>query len=226
MCCRAPWTLGLGCRLSARADASALALPAAREWLRWLDRLQKSVVARSVGEPVRAFVHDHDGASTARSGGTIRASYGSVTLEANLGPACVSSNGQAWLPGANPDPARGRSCSGERLGRVATRTRGAESAHGAWLDRGLALHHDDLVMKTQSPDTSPEAERVLIEWLRRTPAWRRLQLADRMSATVRDLCLAGIRSRHPHASAAEVRRQFADLHLGPELAAEVFGPAG
>jgi hypothetical protein len=79
-------------------------------------------------------------------------------------------------------------------------------------------------MRTQSPDTSPEAERVLIELLRRAPAWRRLQLADRMSATVRELCLAGLRSRHPKASEAEMRRRFADIHLGPDLAAKVFGP--
>jgi len=81
------------------------------------------------------------------------------------------------------------------------------------------------VMKTQSPDTSPEAEQVLIELLRRAPAWRRLQLADRMSATVRELCMAGVRSRHPRASEAEVRRRFADIQLGPELAARVYGPA-
>ena len=79
-------------------------------------------------------------------------------------------------------------------------------------------------MRTQSPDTSPEAERVLIELLRRAPAWRRLQLADRMSTTVRHLCLAGLRSRHPKASEAELRRRFADLHLGPELAGKVYGP--
>lgn len=79
-------------------------------------------------------------------------------------------------------------------------------------------------MRTQSPDTSPEAEQVLIELLRRAPGWRRLQLADRMSATVRNLCLAGLRTRHPQASEAELRRRFADLQLGPELAAKAYGP--
>ena len=79
-------------------------------------------------------------------------------------------------------------------------------------------------MRTQSPDTSPEVERVLIRLLRRAPEWRRLQLTDRMSATVRGLCLAGVRTRHPKASEAEVRRRFADIHLGPDLAAKVFGP--
>jgi hypothetical protein len=78
-------------------------------------------------------------------------------------------------------------------------------------------------MRTQSPDTSPETERVLIDLLRQTPTWRRLQLADRMSATVRGLCLAGIRARHPSATETEIRRRFADIHLGPELAAKVYG---
>jgi len=79
-------------------------------------------------------------------------------------------------------------------------------------------------MRTQSPDTSPETERVLIELLRQAPAWRRLQLADRMSATARELCRAGLRTRHPQASETELRRRFAEIHLGAELAAKVYGP--
>jgi len=79
-------------------------------------------------------------------------------------------------------------------------------------------------MKTQSRDTSPEAERAWIELLRQTPTWRRLQLADRMSTTMRDLGKSGIRSRYPKATEAEVRRRFAEIHLGPELAAKVMGP--
>jgi hypothetical protein len=80
-----------------------------------------------------------------------------------------------------------------------------------------------LVLKTQSPDTSPEAERVLIDLLRRTPAWRRLQLADQMSSTARALCLSGLRSRHPEADEAELRRRFAEIHLGAELAGKICG---
>ena len=78
-------------------------------------------------------------------------------------------------------------------------------------------------MRTQSPDTSPEAERVLIELLRKAPPWRRLQLADQMSRTARDLAMAGLRMRFPTASEAELRRRFADIHLGPELAARAYG---
>lgn len=79
-------------------------------------------------------------------------------------------------------------------------------------------------MRTQSPDTSPEAERVLVELLRQAPAWRRLQLADRMSSFVRGLSLAGLQARYPHATKAEVRRRFAEIHLGHKLATEVYGP--
>lgn len=78
-------------------------------------------------------------------------------------------------------------------------------------------------MKTQSPDTSPGTEQVLIALLRETPAWRRLQLTDQMSATARNLCLGGLRSRHPQAGEAELRRRFAEIHLGPELAEKVLG---
>ena len=79
-------------------------------------------------------------------------------------------------------------------------------------------------MRTQSSDTSPEAERVLIELLRQAPAWRKLQLTDHMSAVTRQLCWAGIRSRHPNATPAEWRRRFAEIHLGSKLAAKVYGP--
>jgi hypothetical protein len=77
---------------------------------------------------------------------------------------------------------------------------------------------------TQSIDTSPESERVLIELLRRTPIWRRLQLAYEMSAAAREMARAGLRLRYPDASEKELQRRFADLHLGPELAQEVYGP--
>ena len=91
------------------------------------------------------------------------------------------------------------------------------------LDTRTARCYDPAVMRTQSLDTSPEAERVLVALLRRTPSWRRLQLADQMSKSARGLSLAGLRARFPTASEAELRRHFADIYLGPKLAAEVYG---
>ena len=86
------WTLALGYSLSYRANASALSQDAPREWLAWLDRLQKSVCARHIGEPLRDFAHDRAPLFATRGDprresddGLIRAAYGDVRLLANLG---------------------------------------------------------------------------------------------------------------------------------------------
>jgi hypothetical protein len=64
---------------------------------------------------------------------------------------------------------------------------------------------------------------VMIDLLRKAPVWRRLQLADQMSLTARRLALSGVRQRYPDADEEEIRRRFADLHLGEDLANKVFG---
>ena len=55
-------------------------------------------------------------------------------------------------------------------------------------------------------------------------AWRKLQLAAEMGRAVRTLALAGLRQRHPDDTPAQRRRRLADLLLGDELAARVYGP--
>ncbi len=52
------WTLGLGFAMSEQVMARELHEPARLEWLRWLARIQQSIVARYVGEPVLAFEHE------------------------------------------------------------------------------------------------------------------------------------------------------------------------
>jgi hypothetical protein len=74
-------------------------------------------------------------------------------------------------------------------------------------------------MKTQSPDTSIEAEQVLIDIARRMPVWRKLQLAEQWGAALRRAMKAEIQHRLPTASAAELERAFLERWLGPELAA-------
>lgn len=73
-------------------------------------------------------------------------------------------------------------------------------------------------------DTDQAAERVLIEMMRRAPAWRKLQLADRLHQSLRLLALAGLRARHPGSTEREQRRRLADLMLGTELARRAYGP--
>ena len=51
-----------------------------------------------------------------------------------------------------------------------------------------------------------------------------LELMAEMGETVRALALAGLRQRHPDDSPAQRKRRLADLMLGPELAAQVYGP--
>ena len=79
-------------------------------------------------------------------------------------------------------------------------------------------------MTTLSPDTAPEIERLQIEGLRQMPAWRKIQLVGDLNETVRALALAGLRQRHPDDTPAQRRRRLADLLLGEELAARVYGP--
>lgn len=85
------WTLGLGFALSDRTSAQGLAREPARQWLLWLDRLQKSVCARYVGQPVGRFEHDRGGQT---DDGVIRAAYGDVQLVANLDPRPRRENGR------------------------------------------------------------------------------------------------------------------------------------
>jgi hypothetical protein len=75
-----------------------------------------------------------------------------------------------------------------------------------------------------SPDTHPEIERLQIERLRQMPSWRKIELVGDMNETVRTLALAGLRRRHPDDTPPQRRRRLADLMLGPELAAHVYGP--
>jgi hypothetical protein len=75
--------------------------------------------------------------------------------------------------------------------------------------------------KTLSRDTTPEAEAVQIQALRRMPPWRKVRLVEESNRLTRALIEAGVRSRHPGASCEEVRHQVLIAFLGAELAAKV-----
>lgn len=79
-------------------------------------------------------------------------------------------------------------------------------------------------MKTLSADIHPEVERTQIELLRQTSAWRKLELVGELNRAVQALALSGLRRRYPQASPEELRCRLADLQLGPDLAAKVYGP--
>ena len=80
------------------------------------------------------------------------------------------------------------------------------------------------MMRALFSDTSPTAEQVQLELLRRALVQRKLHMVEQMSLTVRALALSGLRGRYPLAGEAELRRRLANLLLGAELAARVCGP--
>ena len=75
------WTMGLGYGMTYVLYPGDLGTPATRQWLLWIDRLQKSVASRYIGQGLGAFTHNW-GASSGN--GSIDATYGSVAVGANL----------------------------------------------------------------------------------------------------------------------------------------------
>ncbi len=74
------------------------------------------------------------------------------------------------------------------------------------------------------PDTPPETEHVLFTLLRDIPPWRKLEMVAQLNQAGRELALAGLRMRYPAATQDELHRRLADILLGAELAARVYGP--
>lgn len=59
-------------------------------------------------------------------------------------------------------------------------------------------------MRTQSRDTSPEAERVLIELIRKAPISKRFGLVRSMTATLTKMSVRNYRNQHPQATWSEI----------------------
>ena len=78
-------------------------------------------------------------------------------------------------------------------------------------------------MRPLSPDTSPDAQRILVERWRRMPAWEKAGLVNLLSRDCERLAIAGIRSQHPGLESREERRLLALRRLGRDLTLRVFG---
>jgi hypothetical protein len=72
-------------------------------------------------------------------------------------------------------------------------------------------------------DTHPKMEELQIRLLRQVPPWRKMEMLVSLNAAARELAMAGMRRRFPHADIEEIRRRMADLLLGEELARKVYG---
>jgi len=78
-------------------------------------------------------------------------------------------------------------------------------------------------MKPLSPDTSPDAQRMQFELLRRLSPSQKLALAFELTDALRDLILADLRHRFPHANDAEIRRRFIARVLPREEVIRAYG---
>ena len=78
-------------------------------------------------------------------------------------------------------------------------------------------------MITLSADTHPKMEALQIHLWRQASPTQKMHMLAQLNASVRLLALAGLRSTHPDASEAELRRMLADLLLGEDLARKVYG---
>ncbi len=77
--------------------------------------------------------------------------------------------------------------------------------------------------RTQSEDTSYEAERILFERWGSMPLDEKAALVARASRDLHTLCLAGLRHRIPEASAHELEIRAMALKYGRELVHRVLG---
>jgi hypothetical protein len=78
-------------------------------------------------------------------------------------------------------------------------------------------------MKPLFPDTTPEAEAILIEGYRKMPAWRKLQCVVDLNLSLKALQLTDIKAKHPNADEYELKMRLASRWLEPELMKEAFG---
>jgi hypothetical protein len=73
-------------------------------------------------------------------------------------------------------------------------------------------------MRTQSMDTSPEAERVQIELLRKASITKRFTIMQAWSQFIIEANRQGIRKTHPDASEEEIALIFVARNYGQALA--------
>ena len=77
-------------------------------------------------------------------------------------------------------------------------------------------------MSTLSADTDPKIEQIQIELLRKASPARKFEMVAQMNNTVRVFMFAGLKRRNPEATPETLRRMFAGLLLGEDLARKVF----
>ncbi len=73
-------------------------------------------------------------------------------------------------------------------------------------------------MKTQSRDTDPRAEKVLIDLIRKATIAKRISRMRSLSRTILRLAQRGIKKAHPELDEQELKILFVKIHYGDDLA--------
>jgi len=76
---------------------------------------------------------------------------------------------------------------------------------------------------TQSRDTSPEAEAMLLSLWRAMEPWQKFALVSSLQRMADGAAIIGILDRHPGAEDDELRRRLAALRYGRDFSAEHLG---
>jgi len=93
------WTLGLGYSMTYVTEPEILASDETkREWLKWVNRIQKSVAARYMGQGIHAFQHRWGTDPANPDNGAIASRFGSVSVIGNLGTGTLTTNGWTLPP--------------------------------------------------------------------------------------------------------------------------------
>jgi hypothetical protein len=78
-------------------------------------------------------------------------------------------------------------------------------------------------MKTQSRDTHPKIEQMLIEGIRRMSAAEKFRRIEELNQFLETLVLSNVRRHHPEADEWECRLRIASRRMPAELMQKAFG---
>lgn len=70
-------------------------------------------------------------------------------------------------------------------------------------------------------DTFPDLDSDQLEIMRAMPIWEKFRILDELDSQVRLTILDRLREHYPHEKPEKIRRRFATVWLGAELAARV-----
>ena len=76
-------------------------------------------------------------------------------------------------------------------------------------------------MRTLSPDTSPDTERIQLSIIARLPTWRKVEMIARLNEMLSTLALEGLTQTYPGADEDELRYRLDEIRIGANLAQQL-----